>query len=543
MSIYKKFCIEEFDEAGQLTKFKLDYPENFNFGYDVVDAIAGSEPDKRAIVWCNRAGDEQMMTFGELSKLSNKAANVMRDAGVGKGDMVMLSLKRHIEYWIITVALHKLGAVLVPVTHMLTKDDIVYRMKAAGFKALVCTPENEVPDNMKKAAEEAGKDCILWTIQEDIPGFMNFSAQMEDASGELERVSTLASDPMLMYFTSGTTGNPKGVIHDHVYPLAHIMTAVYWHQAEDGGLHFTVAETGWGKTSWGKIYGQWLAGSAVMVFNFDNFDPRRLVDVINKYGVTTFCAPPTVYRYLVRKGLPKMPTVRHACTAGEVLHPEVFKKFTQATGLKLHEGYGQTETTLVAANFKGTDPLPGSMGVASPLYEVKLIKKDGTPAEDGDVGEICIVPEKERSAPGIFKAYLDNEELYDRAWEGGVYHTGDAAWKDEDGRLWFYGRFDDIIKTGGYRVGPSEVENVLIKHPAVVECAVVSIPDKLRGQAIKAVVVLASEHKDDDNIEKDIKDFCNSQMAEYKWIRQVEILDEMPKTISGKIRKVDLKKD
>lgn len=541
MSIYRKFCSEEFDSQGRVSSFKLDYPENYNFGYDVVDAIAEEDPDKRAMVWCNNSGDERVFTFGELSKLSNRAANVLKDAGISKGDRVMLSLKRHYEYWIITVALHKIGAVLVPVTHMLTVDDIAYRMEQAKFKGIVCTPEDEVAANMKGAAEKTGSSCILWTVQEDIPGFRNFNTEMEGASEEFERVDTLATDPMLLYFTSGTTGNPKGVIHNHIYSLAHIVTARYWHQCEDGGLHFTVAETGWGKTSWGKIYGQWLCGSAVMVFNFDNFDPRKLVNVINKYGVTTFCAPPTVYRYLVRKGLPKMPTVRHACTAGEVLHPEVFRKFTEATGLKLHEGYGQTETTLVAANFVGHEPIAGSMGVASPLYKIRLIKKDGTPAEQGDVGEICIVPDEGRSAPGIFMAYLDNEELYEKVWDGGVYHTGDAAWEDENGHLWFYGRFDDIIKTGGFRVGPYEVENVLIKHPAVVECAVVSIPDPLRGQAIKAVVVLDKDYRDNDNMEKDIKDFCNSRMAEYKWIRKVEILDEMPKTISGKIRKVDLK--
>lgn len=541
MSIYRKFCSEEFDSQGRVSSFKLDYPENYNFGYDVVDAIAEEDPEKRAMVWCNNSGDERVFTFGELSELSNRAANVLKDAGISKGDRVMLSLKRHYEYWIITVALHKIGAVLVPVTHMLTVDDIAYRMEQAKFKGIVCTPEDEVAANIRGAAEKTGSSCILWTVQEDIPGFRNFNTEMEGASGEFERVDTLATDPMLLYFTSGTTGNPKGVIHNHIYPLAHIVTARYWHQCEDGGLHFTVAETGWGKTSWGKIYGQWLCGSAVMVFNFDNFDPRKLVNVINKYGVTTFCAPPTVYRYLVRKGLPKMPTVRHACTAGEVLHPEVFRKFTEATGLKLHEGYGQTETTLVAANFVGHEPIAGSMGVASPLYKIRLIKKDGTPAEQGDVGEICIVPDEGRSAPGIFMAYLDNEELYEKVWDGGVYHTGDAAWEDENGHLWFYGRFDDIIKTGGFRVGPYEVENVLIKHPAVVECAVVSIPDPLRGQAIKAVVVLGPEYSDKDNMEKDIKDFCNSRMAEYKWIRKVEILDEMPKTISGKIRKVDLK--
>ena len=543
MSIYKRFCREEFDDNGRLTNLTLDYPENFNFAYDVVDVIAEEEPDKRAIVWCNRAGDEKIITFGELKRLTNKAANAMKEAGIGRGDRVMISLKRHYEYWIVTVALHKLGAVMTPVTHMLTVDDIVYRLESTEFKAIICTPENDVAGRMKEAVAKTGQTPVLWSVQEDIEGFVNFSELMENAPEDFERVETLASDPIALYFTSGTTGYPKGVIHNNVYPLAHIVTAKYWHQAEDGGLHFTVAETGWAKTSWGKIYGQWLVGSAVMVFDFDNFDPKQLVNVINKYEVTTFCAPPTVYRYLVRKGMPKMPSVRHACTAGEVLHPEVFKKFTEATGLKLHEGYGQTETTLVTANFKGVEPIPGSMGVASPLYDVRLMKKDGTVAENGDVGEIVIIPKKEKTADGVFTGYLDNDELYSNVWENGVYHTGDAAWKDENGYFWFYGRFDDIIKTGGFRVGPYEVENVLIKHPAVVECAVIGVPDPLRGQSIKAVIVLGKGYEKTKELEKEIKDFTNSKLAEYKWIRTIEIMDEMPKTISGKIRKVDLKED
>lgn len=543
MSIYKRFCKEEFDESGNLKKITLDYPDNFNFSYDVVDAIADEEPDKRALVWCNRAGDEKIITFGELKKLSNKAANVMKEAGIGRGDRMMLSLKRHYEYWIITVALHKLGAVMTPVTHMLTVDDIVYRLKSAYFKAIICTPESSVCERMKEAVAETDMDPILWSVQQDVDGFINFSEKMENASESFERIETKAKDPIALYFTSGTTGYPKGVIHNYAYPLAHIVTAKYWHQCEDGGLHFTVAETGWAKTSWGKIYGQWLVGSAVMVFDFDNFDPKQLVNVINKYKVTTFCAPPTVYRYLVRKGMPKMPSVKHACTAGEVLHPEVFKKFTEATGLKLHEGYGQTETTLVTANFKGVEPIPGSMGKASPLYDVRLIKKDGTPAQTGDVGEIVIIPQKERAADGVFVNYHDNDDLYENVWENGVYHTGDAAWQDENGYFWFYGRFDDIIKTGGFRVGPYEVENVLIKHPAVVECAVIGVPDPLRGQSIKAVVVLGKGYEKSRELEKEIKDFTNSKLAEYKWIRTMEILDEMPKTISGKIRKVDLKEE
>ena len=357
----------------------------------------------------------------------------------------------------------------------------------------------------------------------------------------MDRLPTLATDPMIMYFTSGTTGQPKGVVHDFTYPLAHIVTAKHWQQAQDGGLHFTVAETGWGKASWGKIYGQWLIGSAVMVFDFDNFDPKRLVGIINQYGVTSFCAPPTVYRYLVKKGIPPMPTLRHAATAGEQLHPEIFRRFTQSTGLPLMEGYGQTETTLLLANLQGWEPLEGSMGVPSPLYRIQLQNPDGTPTPVGEIGEVVILPPETGKPVGLFTEYLGDPALYAQAWRGGVYHTGDAAWQDEKGYYWFHGRFDDIIKTGGFRVGPFEVENILMEHPAVLECSVVGIPDPLRGQAIKAVVVPVPEREPSKTLEREIRTFCNSRLAESKWVRTVEFVAAMPKTISGKIRKTELR--
>lgn len=345
----------------------------------------------------------------------------------------------------------------------------------------------------------------------------------------------------MLYFTSGTTGYPKGVIHEHSYPLAHIVTAKYWHQAEDNGLHFTVAETGWAKASWGKIYGQWLVGSAVMVYDFDNFEPKQLTAVINRYGVTSFCAPPTVYRYLVRKGIPDMPPLKHATTAGEMLAPEVFHKFTERTGLQLCEGYGQTETTLLMANFKGYEAVEGSMGTPSPFYNIELRGKNGKPVDTYEIGEVVIVPEKAGKQPGVFAAYLDNEEQYSYVWRDGVYHTGDAAYMDENGRYWFHGRFDDIIKTGGFRVGPYEVENVLMEHPAVVECSVIGVPDALRGQSIKAVIVLGAGYEPSQELELEIKNFCNQKLAEYKWIRIIEFVTEMPKTISGKIQKTVLR--
>lgn len=537
MSIYQKFCTEITDRQGNLEKLTLNYPDNFNFGYDVVDAVADETPHKRAIVWCNTENEEHSFTFSDVKKYSNKMANVFKNAGIVRGDRVMLVLKRHYEYWFAAVALHKLGAVMIPATHMLTVSDFVYRIKASKVKAIVCTSQDGVPEKIKTALCKAETTAKLWCVQANAEGFENLTEALKSADCRLDRIETLASDPMMLYFTSGTTGYPKGVIHDHTYPLAHIVTAKYWQQAEDDGLHFTVAETGWAKASWGKIYGQWLVGSAVMVYDFDNFDPKQLTHIINRYGVTSFCAPPTVYRYLVRKGIPDMPTLKHASTAGEMLAPEVFRKFTERTGLPLCEGYGQTETTLLLANFKGKAPVEGSMGTVSPFYNIQLRSKNGEPTPVGEIGEVVIVPPENGKQVGVFTEYLDNEEQFKFVWRDGVYHTGDAAFMDENGLYWFHGRFDDIIKTGGFRVGPYEVENVLMEHPAVVECSVIGVPDPLRGQAIKAVIVLGGGYTPSKELELEIKDFCNRKLAEYKWIRIIEFVEEMPKTISGKIQK------
>ena len=446
MHVYETYCRETFDEKGRLTQIQLDYPADFNFAYDVVDAMARLAPQQKALVWCHSEGQEAQFTFADISRRSSQAAQVFVQAGIRRGDRVMVALKRHYEYWFVTVALHKIGAVLIPMTHMLTQEDILYRLRCAPVQAIVCTPQDQVPARVAGAVAQAGGACKLWTVQQDIPGFSNLTRAMEEAEDTLDRLPTLATDPMIMYFTSGTTGQPKGVVHDFTYPLAHIVTAKHWQQAQDGGLHFTVAETGWGKASWGKIYGQWLIGSAVMVFDFDNFDPKRLVGIINQYGVTSFCAPPTVYRYLVKKGIPPMPTLRHAATAGEQLHPEIFRRFTQSTGLPLMEGYGQTETTLLLANLQGWEPLEGSMGVPSPLYHIQLQNPDGTPTPVGEIGEVVILPPETGKPVGLFTEYLGDPALYAQAWRGGVYHTGDAAWQDEKGYYWFHGRFDDIIR-------------------------------------------------------------------------------------------------
>ena len=541
-SIYQRFCTEIKDENGGLKKLTLNYPDNFNFGYDVVDEYAAVSPDKRAMVWCNVENEEHIFTFLDVKRYSNKMANVFREYGIGRGDRVMLVLKRHYEYWFAAVALHKLGAVMIPATHMLTVDDFVYRINASGVKAIVCTAQDDVPSTIKQALGKSEKNPRLWCVQKDVEGFFNLTSQMETAGDAFDRVETSAADPMMLYFTSGTTGYPKGVIHDFTYPLAHIVTAKYWQQAQDDGLHFTVAETGWAKASWGKIYGQWLIGSAVMIYDFDNFDPKQLVTVINRYGVTSFCAPPTVYRYLVRKGIESMPTLKHASTAGEMLAPEVFRKFTQETGIPLCEGYGQTETTLLMANFKGRQPKEGAMGTVSPFYNIELRDKAGKQVPDGQIGEVVIIPPAGGKQAGVFTGYHDNEEQYKYVWRGGVYHTGDAAYRDSDGLYWFHGRFDDIIKTGGFRVGPYEIENVLMEHPAVVECSVIGVPDKLRGQAIKAVIVPGHGYEPTRELELAIKEFCNRRLAEYKWVRLVEFVSAMPKTISGKIKKTELRK-
>lgn len=542
MSLYQQFCEEIFDENGCLTDFRMKYPDDFNFGYDVVDRIAETEPERTALVWCNTDGKERILSFRDIQTLSNKAANVFRAHGITKGDKVMVMLKRHYEYWYTCVALHKIGAVMVPVTHMLTTDDIEYRVQSAEIKAAICTPDEDAPDKILEAQGTCKSLQVLWTVQKTKAHFFNLSEEVAAASDVLERIPNSALDPMVMYFTSGTTGYPKGVIHDYTYPLFHLVTAKYWQQVVDGGLHFTVAETGWAKTSWGKIYGQWLCGSAVMVFDFDNFDPKQLVTIINRYNVTTFCAPPTVYRYLVKKGMADMPSLKHATTAGEALSPDVFKLFEKRIGIPLAVGYGQTESALMLADFPGSALRPGSLGKPSPMYKVELVDEDGEIVADGEIGEIVIVPPEDGKQPGIFMGYHDNAALYKYVWRGGVYHTGDTAWRDDDGYYWFNGRIDDVIKTCGFRVGPFEIENVLMEHSAVLECSVVGIPDQLRGQAIKAFVVLAPGFEASTELQKEIREFCNTRVAEYKWIRAIEFVHTLPKTISGKIRKVELRK-
>jgi len=543
MQLYKNFCEEKFDENGVLSEFTLNYPENYNFGYDVVDEMAKKDPDARALVWCNPKGEERIFTFKEISDLSSKAANVFKAHGIKKGDKVLVILKRSWEYWYCVPALHKLGAVVIPATHMLTANDISYRIKTAGISAAVCLGKSGIVEKLveaKKTNKELQRIFAVGGINE---GVIDLSSEVEEAGSQFERVPTLASDPMLIYFTSGTTGYPKAVMHNHTYSLSHIITAKHWQCVKENGLHFTIAETGWGKASWGKIYGQWLSGCAVMVYDFDIFSPGAILGIIEKYGVTTFCAPPTVYRYFARKDMSHydLSSLEHITTAGEALNPEVFNNIKEQIGLEIMEGFGQTETTLLIANLDNSVPKIGSMGKPSPMYNVKIVDEDGNVVPSGDVGEIVI--DNSGREYGVFMGYCGDDELYERVWRDGVYHTGDTAYCDKNGYFHYVGRADDIIKTSGFRVGPFEIENILMEHPAVLECAITGVPDKDRGQAIKATIVLNKGYKGTTKLEKEIQTFCNKRVSSYKRIQYIEFVSEMPKTISGKIRHGQLRKN
>ena len=543
MRLYSQFCNQVLDEKGILQDFSLRYPDNYNFGYDVVDEMARLAPQQRAMVWCDPKGEHREFTFQDISRLSNQAAQVLRTHGVKAGDKVLVILKRNYEYWYVAPALHKLGAVLIPATHMLTVDDLTYRIKTAHITAAIGTPDGSTIDDLLRAQEISPELETIFAVRKSVPGTVDFTREMETTPETIERADTKVTDPMLIYFTSGTTGYPKAVIHDHTYTLSHIVTARYWQDVQENGLHLTVAETGWGKASWGKIYGQWLCGCAVMVYDFDVFSPASMLRIMAQYQVTSFCAPPTVYRYFVKYGMNKvdLSALKHITTAGEALNPEVFRQVEAQTGLKLMEGFGQTESVLMLANLAGTESRPGSMGKPTPLYQTAIVREDGTPVAQGEVGELVVIPRTDRKQHGIFMGYCGDDTLYRNVWRGGVYHTGDTAWTDEDGYYWYVGRVDDLIKTRGFRVGPFEVENVLMEHPAVLECAVTGVPDEERGQIVKATVVLAKGYEASKALTREITQFANSKMASYKWISILEIVDEMPKTISGKIRRIELR--
>ena len=526
--------------------FEITIPESFNFAYDVVDEIALASPDKTAMVWCDDKGNEAVFTFGQMKYFSDKAANFFRSKGIRKGDPVMLILKRHFTFWFCTLGLNKIGAVTIPATHLLTAKDIVYRNNAADIKMIVCVPDPIVMQHIEDSEDKSPSLKHKVLIGEDREGWINFSKGM-DGSPELflrpgpdEAVKN--DDAMLLYFTSGTTGMPKMVTHDFTYPLGHIVTALYWQNVRDNGLHFTIADTGWAKSAWGKIYGQWISGSAVMTYDYDKFVPGDILGVIEKYKVTTFCAPPTIYRFLIKEDLKAfdLSNLKNCVVAGEPLNPEVYKFFYEKTGLKLMEGYGQTECTVALATYPWMTPKPGSMGKPSPGYDIDIVDETGNSCEIGNEGEIVIYTGK-RKPVGMFRGYYRDDELTTRVWSDGVYRTGDMAWRDEDGYYWFVGRADDIIKSSGYRIGPFEVESALIEHPAVLECAVTAVPDPDRGQVVKATIVLSKNYKPGDDLAKELQEHVKKVTAPYKYPRIVEFVTELPKTISGKIRRVQIR--
>lgn len=529
--------------------FHLNVPENFNFAYDVVDEYARLEPTKRALVWCDDYGSERIFSFADIKQLSDKAANFFLSLGIDRGDTVLVILQRRYEYWIVLMALAKIGAIAIPATHMLMEKDLVYRMEKAAVKAVICVNEDELCENVCKAAKKVSSVQYLICCQPR-EGFIDYTAETEKQSDTLRtEYETLrsAEDIILLYFTSGTTGLPKMVTLSERYSLGHIVTARYWLNCIDDGLHFTLAETGWAKASWGKLFGQWLCGSAIFVYDFHGrFDPEDLLNHITKYKITTFCAPPTVYRFMIKNDLSKydLSSIKYMMTAGEALNPEIYRQIRLKTGHPIYEGFGQTETTIVCATFSEFMEIrPGSMGKPSPLYYVQLLDNDGNPVEQGETGEICIRLREPQE--GIFAGYYQDSELTETVIYDGYYHLGDLAYCDSDGYYWFVGRKDDIIKSSGYRIGPFEVESALMEHPAVLECAITGIPDPegVRGQLVKATIVLAKGFLPSDELAKELQNYVKKTTAPYKYPRVVEFVRELPKTISGKIRRVEIREN
>jgi acetyl-CoA synthetase len=526
--------------------FKINIPGQFNFGFDVVDEIAGETPDKRALVWCDDNGGEKVFTFQQMKYYSDKAANYFKSIGIKKGDSVMLILKRRYEYWYCTVALNKIGAITIPATHLLRTKDIVYRNNAADIKMIVSVPDPEVIIHIEEAEKNSPTLLHKALICQSREGWINLTEEIEKASDIFvkpgNKQAAGINDIMLIYFTSGTTGMPKMVHHNFAYPLGHILTAKYWQNVEDNGLHLTVAETGWAKAAWGKIYGQWLSGCAVMAYDFDKFKPKHLMQVVEKYKVTSFCAPPTIYRFLIKEDLKQfnLSNLKYCVVAGEPLNPEVFKQFYEATGMKLMEGYGQTELTVAVGTYPFMDPKPGSMGKPSPWYDIDILDPDGKVCEVGEIGQIVVRTNK-RKPYGMFGGYYRDNELTGKVWHDDIYYTGDTAWRDEDNYFWFVGRADDIIKSSGYRIGPFEIESALLEHPAVLECAITAVPDEERGQIVKATVVLAGNYHPGDTLAKELQEHVKKVTAPYKYPRIVEFVSELPKTISGKIRRVEIR--
>lgn len=531
-----------------IRNFRIRVPADFNFAYDVVDAYAAEEPDKKALLWTDDRGGEIQFTFADMKRETDRTASYFQSLGIGRGDMVMLILKRRYEFWFSILALHKLGAVAIPATHLLTRKDVVYRCNMAGVKAIVAAGEPVITGHIAAAMPESPTTKLLISVGPEVPeGFLDFHEGIRHAAPFVrpQHVNT-NDDIMLMYFTSGTTGEPKMVAHDFTYPLGHISTGCFWHNLHEGSLHLTIADTGWAKAAWGKLYGQWLAGANIFVYDHEKFTPADILRKIGQYRITSLCAPPTIYRFLIREDLSKydLSSLEYCTTAGEALNGAVYDTFKRLTGVRLMEGFGQTETTLTLATFPWMEPKPGSMGVPNPQYDIDLLTPDGRSAEDGEQGQIVIRTDRGKLL-GLFKEYYLNDGMTHEVWHDGVYYTGDVAWRDEDGYFWFVGRADDVIKSSGYRIGPFEVESALMTHPAVVECAITGVPDEIRGQVVKATIILGEKYRPraGEELIRELQDHVKRITAPYKYPRIIEFVDELPKTISGKIRRKAIRAD
>ena len=578
-NLNEKYARETYDADGRLLTFSVEYPDDFNFGYDVVDDIAINDPDRRAMIWCNPEGEKHVFTFADMKRWSDKTANMLASHGIGRGDFVMVILRRHYQFWFVATALAKLGCVMVPATFMLKEHDLEYRLNGASIKAIIATSVGDIASIVDAAVPICPSVEMLflvngagggltphdedgtWLVEEGVvgpslsgpegicatsarrDGWIDFNTEVCAASEDFDRRETLAKDPMLMYFSSGTSGNPKMVLHDSSYALGHLPTAKHWHCVEPDGIHFTIADTGWGKAVWGKYYGQWLMEACVFTYDFDRFHADEILDLIEEYKITTLCCPPTMYRLMMQCDFEKhdLSSLVYSTTAGEALNPDLFDFWKKTTGLTIYEGFGQTETPLTVANLRNTTPKPGSMGRPSPQYKVEIQREDGSRCDPGQTGEICICMEPRPA--GIMMEYYRNPEKTDEAIYDGWYHTGDTAWCDEDGYFWYVGRNDDVIKSSGYRIGPFEIESVLLEHDAVRECAVTGVPDPIRGKAVKATIVLSEGFKGSAELTKELQTWVKRRTAPYKYPRIIDYVDELPRTVNGKIRRVAIREN
>ncbi|WP_106762733.1 AMP-binding protein [Pseudoruminococcus massiliensis] len=539
----------EFDSYEDFkANYKVNIPEDFNFGFDVVDAWAEADKNKKALVWCNDHGEEKTFTFSDISRLSNKTANYFRSLGIKKGDVVMMILRRRWEYWICATALHKVGAVLIPGSLQLTKKDIVYRGNSAEVKAIICVNDDFVINQVEASEKEIPTLENKIVVGEPRDGWRFFEDEIEPFSDKFARPTgdqaTNWNDIMLVYFTSGTTGMPKMVQHNFAHPLGHIVTAKYWQMVQENKLHMSVSDSGWAKFGWGKIYGQWICGAIVFAYDMDKFIPAKLLEVISKYKITTFCAPPTMYRFMLQEDLKKydLSSIQRCCTAGEPLNPEVIKKWQEYTGHFIYEGFGQSEGSVLLANFQWFEPRLGSTGKPSPIYDIHLVDKDGNDVKTGEEGSIVVMDVKNHPPVGLFTGYYKNPEMTEEKLLGKFYNTDDMASCDEDGYYCFIGRDDDVIKCSGYRIGPFEVESALLEHPSVVECAITGVPDPIRGQVVKATVVLAAGYTPSEELKKELQNHVKRVTAPYKYPRVIEFVDELPKTLGGKIKRGQIRK-